>query len=171
VGEGWGCEVALPTGFDYSLADEVIERPLSGWTALGVRPMRDRAGLASHERAVLVLPAGARGPAFLLTPNFRAILGYNTALSYGLSVAHLSDQLRGEPPFERSWPRGDRMLTNAERKELQILLAKRGFDPGPVDGRIGPRTRAAIRAYQASRGQLPDGYAEAALLEHIRADP
>jgi membrane-bound lytic murein transglycosylase B len=170
VGEGWGYEVALPSGFDYSLADEMTDRPLSGWTALGVRHTRDRAGIVGQERTVLVLLAGARGPAFLLTPNFRAILGYNTALSYGLSVAHLSERLRGAPPVERSWPRGDRMLTNAERKELQILLARHGFDPGPVDGRIGPRTRAAIRAYQASRGLLPDGYADVAILEHIRSD-
>ena len=37
------------------------------------------------------------------------------------------------------------MLTNAERKELQELLAKRGFELGAVDGKVGPKTRAAIR--------------------------
>ena len=111
-----------------------------------------------------------RGPGFLLTPNFRVILRYNTALAYGLSVAHLSDRLRGEPPFA-SWPRGDRMLTRPEREELQTLLTQRGFDLGPVDGKVGPKTRAAIRAYQASIGILPDGYAEAGLLERIRPVP
>jgi peptidoglycan hydrolase-like protein with peptidoglycan-binding domain len=59
------------------------------------------------------------------------------------------------------------MLTKPEREELQTLLTQRGFDPGPVDGKVGPKTRAAIRAYQASIGILPDGYAEAALLERI----
>lgn len=166
----WGYEVELPAGFDYSLADETTERPLSSWMSLGVRLARDRS-TASHETAALVLPTGARGPAFLLKSNFRVILRYNTALAYGLSVAHLADRLRGDPPFLRDWPRSDRMLTRAERKELQTLLAHRGFDPGPVDGKVGPKTRAAVRAYQASVGLLPDGYTETILLERIRANP
>jgi lytic murein transglycosylase len=171
AGERWGYEVELPPGFDLSLADETTERPLSGWIALGLRLGHDHPVAAPDASAVLVLPAGSRGPAFLLLPNFRVILRYNTALAYALSVAHLSDRLRGAPPFARSWPRDDRMLANAERRELQTLLATLGFDPGTVDGRIGPRTRAAIRGYQASAGLLPDGYANKALLERVRARP
>lgn len=41
--------------------------------------------------------------------------------------------------------------------EIQRQLAALGFDPGPIDGIIGPRTRAAIRAFQTSRGLLVDG--------------
>ena len=97
-GQRWGFEVELPPGFDYSLADETTERPLSMWVELGLRVIGDHAA-ATEQAAVLVLPAGAHGPAFLLLPNFRSILGYNTAMSYALSVAHLSDRLRGAPPF------------------------------------------------------------------------
>jgi membrane-bound lytic murein transglycosylase B len=168
-GERWGYEVELPQGFDYSLVDERTERPLSEWLSFGVSLADNRNEISAKETAVLVLPTGARGPAFLLTANFRIILRYNTALAYGLSVAHLSDRLRGGPPFVRSWPRSDRMLTRPEREELQTLLAQRGFDPGPVDGKVGPKTRAAIRAYQAPIGLLADGYAEASLLEKLRA--
>jgi hypothetical protein len=137
---------------------------------LGLRRSHDRPLPATDTNAVLVVPTGARGPAFLLTSNFRAILGYNTALSYGLSVAHLSDRLRGEPSFARSWPRSDRMLTRVERQELQSLLSKRGLPLGTIDGKIGPKTRAAIRSYQASNGLLMDGYADTGLLERLRAD-
>jgi hypothetical protein len=171
AGERWGYEVELPPGFDHSLADETTERPLSGWIVLGLRLSHDRPVTAPDASAVLVLPAGSRGPAFLLLPNFRVILRYNTALAYALSVAHLSDRLRGGPPFARDWPRDDRMLSHGERRELQILLAKLGFDPGSIDGKIGPRTRAAVRRYQASVGLLPDGYANEALLERVRARP
>ena len=170
-GEGWGYEVQLPPGFDYSLADETTERPLSNWIALGLRLIHDPLISVPDASAVLVLPTGSRGPAFLLLPNFRAILRYNTAMAYALSVAHLSDRLRGGPRFARSWPRDDRMLTHTEREDLQTRLAKLGFELGLVDGRIGPRTRAAVRGYQASVGLLPDGYANEALLERVRARP
>ncbi|VUD74797.1 hypothetical protein MET9862_05430 [Methylobacterium symbioticum] len=63
------------------------------------------------------------------------------------------------------------MLTTPERREVQALLAGRGHPVGAVDGKVGPRTRAAIRAYQAATGLPPDGYADAALLEHLRAAP
>ena len=169
-GERWGAEALLPEGFDVALADETTERSLAEWAALGVRPARAAPG-PETARASLLLPAGARGPAFLILPNFRVILRYNTALAYALTVGYLSDRLRGEPGLVRDWPRADRPLTTPERTELQTLLARRGHPVGSVDGKIGPRTRAAVRAYQASVGLVPDGYADAALLEHLRAAP
>lgn len=42
-------------------------------------------------------------------------------------------------------------------REQQAALRAAGFDPGPIDGIIGPRTRAAIRAYQQANGLTVDG--------------
>lgn len=171
AGEAWGYEAALPEGFDYALADESTERSLAEWRGLGVRPANGQAVADESVRATLVLPAGARGPAFLILPNFRFILRYNTALAYALTVAHLSDRLRGDPAFARDWPRTDRMLSGDERRDLQGRLTERGYAVGGVDGKVGPKTRAAVRAYQATVGLPADGYADAALLERIRAAP
>ncbi len=169
-GEGWGQEVSLPDGFDYRLADETTERSFSEWAALGLKPAGGKGFPEGAERrATLVVPAGARGPAFLLEPNFKVILRYNTALAYALTVAHLSDRLAGGPPFGRDWPRGDRMLTNDERIDLQTRLEALGHPTGGTDGKVGPKTRAAIRAFQSAHGLVPDGYAEASLLEKVRA--
>ena len=55
----------------------------------------------------------------------------------------------------QAWPREERVLTVAERYELQQLLGQRGFDIGEPDGRIGPRTRIAIRNFQVATGQIP----------------
>ncbi|MFE1601347.1 lytic murein transglycosylase [Methylobacterium sp. ID0610] len=175
-GEGWGTEVVLPEGFDYRLADETTERPLAEWLALGLRvagdtSARDEASGQGNAPARLLVPAGARGPAFLLRPNFSVILGYNTALSYALAVAHLSDRLRGAGLVVQPWPRGDRILDRDERQDLQSRLTARGFDAGGIDGKIGPKTRRAVRAFQEAAGLVPDGYADAALLERLRAAP
>jgi peptidoglycan hydrolase-like protein with peptidoglycan-binding domain len=60
------------------------------------------------------------------------------------------------------------VLTRTERYELQQLLAQRGFGAGEPDGRLGGRTRLAIREFQARSGQVPDGFASASLLERLR---
>lgn len=169
-GEGWGAEAVLPETFDAALADETTVRTVAAWRGLGVRPARDRA-LPDTAEATLILPAGIRGPAFLLQPNFAVILRYNTALAYALTVALLSDRLRGDPGLVHDWPRGDRPLTADERRDLQTRLTERGFATGGVDGKIGPKTRAALRAFQGSVGLPPDGYADAALLDRVRAAP
>jgi len=51
---------------------------------------------------------------------------------------------------------------------IQQLLSDLGYDPGPVDGKPGRRTRAAIRAFQESEGLTADGKPSAALLEQLR---
>ncbi|MCA9707568.1 MAG: peptidoglycan-binding protein [Myxococcales bacterium] len=40
---------------------------------------------------------------------------------------------------------------------VQQLLVDRGLDPGPIDGKVGPRTIAAIRAFQGRFLAHPDG--------------
>ena len=68
----------------------------------------------------------------------------------------------------QDWPRHERVLTRAERLELQQHLARKGYDVGEPDGRFGPRTRNALRAFQAAVGAVPDGFATASLLERLR---
>ncbi len=121
-------------------------------------------------KAVLTLPAGARGPAFLLLPNFRVVLRYNNSTAYALSVGHVGDRLRGGAAFVQPWPRDDRTLTMRERRELQMLLGGHAFPVGEPDGRLGPKTRAAVRAYQSSVGLTPDGYADPLLLERLKQE-
>jgi localization factor PodJL len=52
-------------------------------------------------------------------------------------------------------------------KDVQILLSGMGYDPGPVDGILGKRTQAAIRAYQRAVGSPQDGEITAELLKRL----
>lgn len=42
-------------------------------------------------------------------------------------------------------------------RQLQQQLAQRGYDPGPIDGQYGPRTRAAVEEFQRSQGISSQG--------------
>ena len=48
-------------------------------------------------------------------------------------------------------------LTQQDIREVQRLLNARGYDAGPADGIMGPRTRSAITAFQRDSGMPVDG--------------
>lgn len=47
--------------------------------------------------------------------------------------------------------------------QMQQRLTELGYNPGPADGTLGPRTRAAIQAFQRARGLVADGAPSPAL--------
>ncbi len=166
-GQPWGVEVTLPNEFDYTLADREIEKRPSDWAALGVQGLDGRA-VADHGPASILLPAGREGAAFMIFGNFAVLERYNTADAYVIGVGHLADRIRGGAAIQSGWPRGDRALTLAEREEMQRRLTSEGFDTEGIDGKIGPKTIGAVRAYQAANGLTPDGYASPQLLHRLR---
>lgn len=169
TGQTWGYEVALAPGFKMSLADEKTQRSLSEWQRLGVRRANGKPFPRPDDKAKLILPSGARGPAFLILRNFDVIKRYNNATSYALGVGHLADRLAGGAPFVAAWPADVKPLSRAQIEEMQRLLAAKGFSTGEVDGKVGPDTRDAIRAYQSAKGLVADGYPSVALLERLKS--
>jgi membrane-bound lytic murein transglycosylase B len=166
-GQPWGVEVRLPPVFDYALTGERVKKSPADWAALGVRAM-DGSVVPDHGAASILMPAGARGAAFMIFQNFHVIERYNPADAYVIGVGHLADRLAGAGPIRAAWPREDRALTGAERRELQERLSARGFATGGVDGKVGPNTIAAVRAFQRSVGLVPDGYASLEVLGRLR---
>ena len=163
----WGFEVTLPAGFDYALADGAIKKNVAKWQKLGVKVSASAAG-SEQLSAALLLPAGYRGPAFLVLDNFRAILRYNNSSSYALAVGLLSQRFNGGGTILADWPKDDRPLSRSERVELQMLLSQRNYDAGNADGIIGANTRKAIRSAQQAMGWPADGYPSHKLLESLR---
>ncbi|WP_339490159.1 lytic murein transglycosylase [Pseudomonas sp. EL_65y_Pfl2_R95] len=170
MNQPWGFEVRLPGNFDYALADPETRRSLSQWQALGIKAVNSTAAsLSPDSQATLLLPAGHKGPAFLLMNNFRSILRYNNSTSYALAIGLLSDGLRGGAGVQGSWPVGERQLGRHERIELQQLLEQNGFEPGKADGIIGANTRKAVRAFQQQQQEPADGYPSFELLQELRS--
>jgi hypothetical protein len=161
--EGWGYEVRLP-----GKARPGGMRTIAAWQKLGVTRANGQPFPRPEEQARIWQPVSG-GPVFLVTQNFRAVRSYNPADSYTLATVHLADRIRGEGAFVQQFPGGERIPTLEEVKELQGLLAAQGFNPGGADGRIGPETVAAVRAYQTKVGMKPvDGYVGLKVLARLR---
>lgn len=168
-GMPWGVEVTLPRGFNYGLANRKTLKMPSDWAGLGVRGVDGKA-VPNYGSASILLPAGGNGAAFMIFSNFKVIERYNAADAYVIGVGHLADRIKGAPPINARWPEGERGLTEREKKEVQRRLTRAGFDTQGIDGKFGPNTIRAVRAYQQSIGVTPDGYPGFQLLKRLRAN-
>jgi len=166
-GQPWGMEVKLPRGFNHAIAGERTKKPVAEWRKLGVTTI-DGKRLPDHGKSSILEPAGANGAAFIIFNNFHVIERYNTADAYVIAVGHLGDRILGGDVIKTKWPRGDKALSFKQKQEMQKLLTRKGFDTDGVDGIIGPKTIAAIRAFQQSIGKKPDGYASTDILKYLK---
>jgi lytic murein transglycosylase len=162
----WGFEVRLPEGYA-GPSGRTNRQPMSSWARRGLTRI-DGSPLGADGSAALLLPAGRRGPAFLVTRNFDAVYAYNAAESYALAISVLSDRLRGRPGIQAAWPTDDPGLSRAERRELQALLTRHGYQVGEPDGVIGSKTKEAIADFQGRAGLARNGRASKKTLDALR---
>jgi membrane-bound lytic murein transglycosylase B len=170
TGQSWGEEIRLPENFPLEQADREIRKPQREWAAMGVLLVSGEAVPATDEEVSVYLPAGARGPAFLVGTNFTAILRYNNAESYALAIGLLSERFKGEPGVVAAWPRDELPLNRQQRIALQEGLTALGYPTGNADGVLGRGTRVALRNYQRARGLPSDGFASLAVLNRINEE-
>lgn len=161
-----GYEVVLPPG-GAQFKDQT--RSLAEWATLGCgRPTGSDPYPRSDDKALLKLPAGPRGPAFLLTKNFFVLKKYNNSDAYALAVSLLADRLTGKGGVVQSWPRPAGSLSVEEKIELQERLQQRGHYSGEIDGHLGQGTKTAISSYQLEAGLVDDGLPSQSLLQALR---
>lgn len=163
-------EVKLPSGFHYEDADADNFKPMEFWRKAGVKTMSGAELPGGEDEGAIYLPAGARGPAFMVLHNFRVVLKYNNAATYALAVCYLAERMHGGAPILASFPRDEQPLTRDERMAFQRDLKTLGYDPGDIDGVLGHQVRAALRAYQLARGIPADGYPTQAMLMRLERD-
>ena len=166
-GQPWLQEVRVPANLAWDQADLAILHPRSKWAGWGVTSADGKPLPADALPASLVLPMGRFGPAFLAYENFQIYLKWNQSLNYCITAAHLAARLGGAPPFGR----GNAQVPEwsfQQMKELQQLLARRGFTVGEIDGKLGAATRAGVKAAQIKLGLPADSYPTQELVERLR---
>lgn len=165
TGKSWGYEVRVPKG---GARYQGKTKTLAQWRDLGfIRPDR-KSFPEPNTRAELKMPAGDRGPGFLVQRNFFIIKRYNNSDFYALAVSLLSDRLAGKQGMKQLWPRPADALFPEEKFQLQELLHAKGFYEGAIDGDLGAGTRKGIRAFQGRVGMSPDGKPTRTVLEALR---
>jgi membrane-bound lytic murein transglycosylase B len=112
-GQRWGYRVSAPDAAIDAVAAVTTSRtsgctagrelsepmPLGHWSGVGIRT----AGTANEEVQTSLLRAGAH--TYLVTRNYEALLGYNCAHAYALSVAHLADAIGASAPTRKPAPK------------------------------------------------------------------
>lgn len=101
----WGRKVEIPANLAKSLgkpsrraapgcrARTSPEKTLSAWQNLGVRRVGGRDLPVRNLKAALVLPDGGKGDAYLVYRNYAAIMAYNCAHLYAVTVGTLADRI------------------------------------------------------------------------------
>ena len=161
----WGFAVTLPAGFDY----RVSRLSSRGWAALGVT-RADHRPMPADGDEIMFFPAGAAGPAFLVTANFEVLKTYNFSDAYVLAVAQLADRIDGAAPLALNWP-SDPPMSRQDRIELQTRLVALGYAVDNREGRISLALRDVIRTAQTRVNLVPDGNPTLGLLQALRALP
>jgi len=158
----WGFEVTVPRGFDYMLSRGTYPQ----WIKRGVR-RADGKPFPRSGQGILFFPAGAKGPAFMVTPNFAVLKEYNNSDAYAIAVGELADRMHGGSAIKARWPADDHPLSRDARIALQNKLAALGYHVNDFEGHIDFDLRDNIRAEQKKLGMLPDGNPTARLLEKL----
>jgi lytic murein transglycosylase len=167
-GQPWLQEVRVPASMPWEQADAEIDHPRSQWVKWGVHAAGGQLP-ADGLLASLILPMGRNGPAFLGYPNFKIYTEWNHSLIYATTAAYLATRLAGAPRVDPGRGEVDG-LSFAETRELQQILARRGYDVGKVDGITGAQTRAAVRDVQKKIGLPADSYPTPELLSRLRSN-
>ncbi len=165
----WGYEVTLPDTVSCTLEGPDQGRRMDAWEAMGITrisgkpfPESARAGLS-----FLLLPAGRRGPAFIVTPNFYVLKRYNRSDLYALYVGNLGDRLQySMGDFSTPWYSVAKIY-RAEIAAIQKGLIALGHDVGGADGLPGFKTRRAIGRWQEASGQAATCFPESQLVDAL----
>lgn len=165
----WGYEVVIPPSADCAFEGPDGSRTFAEWRRLGFTRVGQRPwpeDLAERQ-AYLMSPAGAHGPAFLVTDNFKALRAYNTSDLYATFVGNLADRIRGGGDFVTPWKDIGPQRT-AVIRATQTGLKARGYPITVIDGFIGSNTRREAGRFQRAAGMSVDCWPSAAIVERLQ---
>lgn len=166
-GEPWLQEIRVPANLPWDQTDLSVKHPRSKWAAWGVTLADGRPLPKDELPASVLLPMGRTGPAFMAYANFAAYTEWNNSLIYSTTAGYLATRIAGAGPMLKPTTPVAQLPFN-DLKEMQQLLAKRGYNVGKIDGIMGQQSRIAVKAMQIKYGLPADSWPTAELLARLR---
>lgn len=164
----WGMEVHLPWNFDYKTSGFKKSKTIKEWNALGVRTVKgNKMPFAEELKASIIIPDGRKGPAYVVLSNFRRIMIWNRSENYALAIGLLADYISSNnqcKPIETS---AQYVLTEEDVQKVQAFANKILHLKLKEDGKLGPRTKEAVKKLQAKAKLHPDGFPDYRLINKI----
>lgn len=166
--EPWGEAVILPWNFDYHLVGRDIKKTVKEWQKIGVTKLNGQPLDADlNLKASVILPDGYKEPTYLVFPNFNRIMIWNKSDSYALAVGILSDYISSDKTYHPISKENRYALTNKDIIAVQKFSNKVLKTNLNVDGKLGPKTKEAVKKLQ-KKAKLPeDGIPSYRLLKQI----
>ena len=169
--EPWGMRIKLPWDFNFKNVGRQITKTVGEWKKLGILTYAgNKLPYDDELKGSVILPDGRKGPAYIVFGNFKRVMIWNRSDNYAIAVVTLADYIadknRKWTPLEAS---EQYVMNNEEIKLIQEFYNKtvKGTKL-KTDGRLGPKTREAVRVLQ-HRAKLPeDGYPDYVLLSKIK---
>ena len=158
VGQIWGREVLLPNDFKWNKLHDKKQSVLD-WQKEGILPVGMDTFPENEQEieARLLSPQGSDGPFFLAYPNFEYLRRWNGLELYGLTTGLLADILADDRE-PHTYPEDFEPIRTETIINMQEILAQKGYNIGIPDGKLGPKTRSALRDFQKENGLKQDGY-------------
>ena len=167
--EPWGQEIILPWNFDYNLVGAKKYKTVNEWSRLGIRGLNGKiVSLPKDASAVITLPDGRKGRAYITLSNFRRIMIWNRSTNYALAIVKLADYIKNNNHYK---PLDEKLMYKLTDED--VLLVQRFANrilklKLKEDGKLGYKTQLAVKKLQ-KKWKLPqDGIPEYQLLYRIK---
>ena len=168
IDEPWGQEVRLPWNFDYTLTGYKTRQTVEEWSNMGVLDKNGKKLKINPElKASIIIPDGRKGRSYIVLGNFRRIMIWNRSENYALAVSLLADYVSNSQKYAQISAHGQFALTNEDIEKVQKFSNKILRTHLKIDGKLGPKTKEAVKKLQAKAKMHEDGYPDYQLLKKI----
>ena len=163
-GDGGGDVAAEQTEFDV-----ILKAP--GGAKLGVvKYDGSKLDTSFNGKASLIIPAGAKGPKFLVYNNFRRILNWNNSDFYALAVGLLSDDIIGIDGMNWVPPKNEKSISRNDYKFVQKVLKSYAYYNSKIDGVFASGSKHSLKLYQEQHNLPADGHLSNEVLKYIKGN-
>ena len=164
----WGMEVSLPWNFDYAQTGRQYVKTVREWQKLGVKTRDNKKIRLNPElKGAVIVPEGKKGRAYLVLDNFFKIMIWNRSENYSLGVGLLADYVKSGQKWQKLKQRPGLRLKTDDVLKIQSFINRQGWFKLDEDGKLGSKTREAIKGVQRKAKLPQDGYPDYQLLQKI----